>query len=439
MTRRASLGLLTAAAAAAGISFASAEVVTVRFDRPLSTAAPAALLSPYVGTPARGWPRGGRPGAVFGIIRPCRHRLGDLGAAWQAHLCGLCLSLRDDHGQAARLATNYDGLVISVLAEAQADGAPERRTAGPCALRGMRKAEVAVGDCARLAATVSLVLAAAKLRDHAEDGDGVAGRPGVRGTATALAARWAQAAARTGQQLGFEAGVLTEAVGRQAAVEAAAGPGTPLLTVTEPTETATAAAFAHTAVLAGQPANRAALAEAGRLFGRIAHLVDAVEDLAADERSGAWNPLLATGTDVSEARRLCEDALLGIKLALDETRFTDDRLVRALLVRELARSVRRVFGGGAGRCAHVREAAQAPTAESPASQAPASRPGLGLASLVSLAGLTSVLSIRHRRCCGCGEDCCCDCGCECCAEGCCEGCCEGCDCGEACCSGCDCG
>jgi hypothetical protein len=54
---------------------------------------------------------------VFGIIRPCRHRLGgDLGDAWRAHLCGLCLSLRDDHGQAARLATNYDGLIISVLA-----------------------------------------------------------------------------------------------------------------------------------------------------------------------------------------------------------------------------------------------------------------------------------------------------------------------------------
>jgi len=46
----------------------------------------------------------------------------------------MCLSLRDDHGQAARLATNYDGLVVSVLAEAQADSAPERRTAGRCAL-----------------------------------------------------------------------------------------------------------------------------------------------------------------------------------------------------------------------------------------------------------------------------------------------------------------
>ena len=113
---------------------------------------------------------------MFGIIRPCRHRLGgELAAAWQAHLCGMCLSLRDDHGQAARLATNYDGLVVSVLVEAQAGTAPERRAAGRCALRRMRRADVAVGDCARLAATVSLVLAAAKMRDHAADGDGPPG------------------------------------------------------------------------------------------------------------------------------------------------------------------------------------------------------------------------------------------------------------------------
>jgi hypothetical protein len=157
---------------------------------------------------------------VFGIIRPCLHRLGgELGAAWQAHLCGMCLSLRDDHGQAARLATNYDELVISVLAEAQADGAPERRTAGRCTLRRMRKLDVAIGDCARLAATVSLVLAAAKIRDHADDGDGdgAFGRPGVRVAATALAARWAVASTRTGRELGFEVGVLTEAIGRQTA------------------------------------------------------------------------------------------------------------------------------------------------------------------------------------------------------------------------------
>ena len=358
---------------------------------------------------------------MFGIIRPCRHRLGgELGRAWQAHLCGMCLSLRDDHGQAARLATNYDGLVISVLAEAQADGAPERRTAGRCALRRMRKADVAVGDCARLAATVSLVLAAAKIRDHADDGDGAFGRPGVRGAATALAARWTAASARTGQALGFEVGVLTEAVGRQTAVEAAAGPGTPLLAVTEPTETATAAAFAHTAVLAGKPANQVPLREAGRLFGRIAHLLDAVEDLAADQAAGVWNPLLATGTDLAEARRLCDDALLGIRLALSETGFTDARLTHTLLVHELARSVHRVFAQAA-----------APAGTGPVTAASSSPLGCGLP---ATAGLSSLLGLWHRRgcregcCCDCGEDCCCECSCECCGDACCEGCCDSCDC-----------
>jgi hypothetical protein len=309
----------------------------------------------------------------------------------------MCLSLRDDHGQAARLAANYDGLVISVLTEAQAATAPQRRAAGRCPLRGMRKASVAAGECARLAATVSLVLAAAKIRDHADDGDGMIGKAGVRGAARALAGRWADASARTGQDLGFATGVLTEAIGRQAALETAAGPGTSVLTVTEPTETATAAAFAHTAVLAGRPENQAALAEAGRLFGRLAHLLDAVEDLATDQATGAWNPLLATGTSRAQARRLCDDAALGIRLALAEADFADGRLVHALLVHELARSVRRVFSGTDGASAVL--------------------PG-----------------IRHRRlrCCDCGEDCCLDCSCDCCADACCDGCCSGC------CDSCDC-
>jgi Family of unknown function (DUF5685) len=283
---------------------------------------------------------------VFGIIRPCRHRLGgELGAAWQAHLCGMCLVLRDDHGHVARLVTNYDALVVSVLAEAQSSRAPDRRLAGRCVLRRMRRAEVAAGDCARLAAAVSLVLAAAKVRDHVADRDGAVGWYGIRAAAGGLARRWARQGAETGGELGVRAAVLADAIDRQASVEAAAGPGTPLLTLTEPTETATAVAFAHTAVLAGRPGNQAALAEAGRLFGRIAHLLDAVEDLPADRASGTWNPLAATGTAVGEARRLCQDALAGIRLALAEAEFTDARLARVLLEDELSRSVCRTFAG----------------------------------------------------------------------------------------------
>ncbi|MFI9204607.1 DUF5685 family protein [Streptomyces sp. NPDC053048] len=291
---------------------------------------------------------------MFGIIRPCRHRLSEsMRTEWMAHLCGLCLALKGDHGQFARIATNYDGLVISVLVEAQSpdDGGEGswRRTAGPCPLRGMRSAPVARGEGARLAASVSLVLASAKMRDHVADGDGMLARRPVAAAARRVAARWDRAGARTGSELGFDTAVLVEAVERQAGIEALVRAGTPLLEVTEPTETATAEAFAHTAVLAGRPDNRELLREAGRLFGRLAHLLDAVEDLEEDARTGAWNPIDATGTELAEVRRLCDDAVHGVRLALRDVEFASKaqgRLAHLLLAHELERSVDRAFATG---------------------------------------------------------------------------------------------
>lgn len=380
---------------------------------------------------------------MFGIVRPCRHRLPEkLAIAWTAHLCGLCLALRDDHGQLARVATNYDGLIVSVLVEAQAGWTEDgRRTAGPCPLRAMRTAPVAKGEGARLAAAVSLVLASAKMRDHMADGDGLLARRPVAAAARTVARRWDRAGAVTGSGLGFDTAVLVDAVGRQAGVEAAAGPGTSLLTVTEPTETATAAAFGHTAVLAGRPGNRAPLEEAGRLFGRLAHLLDAVEDLDADAAAGAWNPLTATGTSVDEARRLCDDAVHGVRLALRDVEFADGALAHVLLAHELRRSVDRAFGAS---CAHhpgpggPGGPVQSPWLTPGPPHQPGPRRGL-LAGCAVFAGLCCTCQIccrdhyddpwsgkrREGWCsncdcsgcdCGCGDGCCCDCdccGCDC--------------------------
>lgn len=284
---------------------------------------------------------------MFGILRPCRHRLSEgLHADWVAHLCGLCLTLRDEHGQFARAVTNYDGLVISALVEAQSSGATakSRHTAGPCPLRGMRRASVTGGDGSRLAAAVSLVLASAKLRDHSDDADGAFRHRPVGLVARRTAARWSARARDSGVDVGFDTSLLTQAVDRQSTVEEALGPDDSVLRATEPTECATGAAFAHTAVLAGSPANSEALAEAGRLFGRVAHLLDAVEDLAEDSAKDTWNPLLTTGTSLDEAHRLCRDAVRGVRLALHDVTFTEPELPRALLVGELSHAVRRTFG-----------------------------------------------------------------------------------------------
>ncbi|MBT2369637.1 hypothetical protein J7E88_31305 [Streptomyces sp. ISL-10] len=396
---------------------------------------------------------------MFGIVRPCSHRLGDaLKTEWMAHLCGLCLALRADHGQFARIVTNYDGLIVSVLTEAQSERTPaQRRTAGPCPLRAMRTAPVARGEGAKLAAAVSLVLASAKVRDHVADRDGVLARRPVAAAARRVAAGWDRAGARSGAALGFDTALLVDAVDRQTGIEALAGPGTSLLTVTEPTETATAAAFAHTAVLAGRPENTAPLAEAGRLFGRLAHLLDAVEDKETDAASGAWNPLTETGTSLAEARRLADDAVHGIRLALKDVRFVDDRLVHVLLAHELRNSVDRSFG--TTTCSH-QPGPYAPGTGNPYAPGPGGPGGPGgplppepprrdrrglIAGCLVWAGLACTCQMccgtfedpwsRERRgglcsqcdCSSCGDCCsCCDCCSSCGDSCCCDGC--GCDC-----------
>src|SRR5215475_12872240 len=144
---------------------------------------------------------------MFGVVRPCRHRLrGPLFGQWMAHLCGLCLTLRDLHGQSARLVTNYDGLLVSVLTEAQNPAVAPHRTAGPCALRGFRRADVidAAASGAQLAAAVSLVLAAGKIRDHICDGDGAFARRPIASGAGLAADRWQRAGLRVGAVIGFD-------------------------------------------------------------------------------------------------------------------------------------------------------------------------------------------------------------------------------------------
>lgn len=335
---------------------------------------------------------------MFGIIRPCRHRLGaELYRAWQSHLCGLCLTLRAEHGQFARLATNYDGLLISAPVEAQAPEPEARRTAGPCPGRGMRTAPVVIGAGAKLAASAALVLAAAKTRDHVGDGDGVYARRPVAMVGTAIADRWQRQGAATGVGIGFDTAVLVGAVARQAAVERDAGPGTPLTVVTEPAETAAAAVLAHTAVLTGRPGNVAPLSEIGRHFARIAHLIDAIDDLDSDRARGAWNPITATGATVPHARSLCAASVDHVRSAVAAAAFRDSRLVERLLLHELPRAV-----------------------------ASAGDPGSPL-DLPMTKGEHADQRERHTD--ALFEGCC---------DGCCDGCCSGCGDCDCCCDGCGC-
>jgi hypothetical protein len=285
-----------------------------------------------------------------GIVRPCREHLGpELFARWQAHLCGLCLTLRDVAGQAERALTGYDVLLLSVLVEAQA-GTVETTTAAPCPLRGFSRATVVASTtgAARLAAAGALLTGGAGLADKVDDGD--LPRP-ARGPAERVALRLARSGAALAAAVGLDARPVLGAPQAAAAVEAS---GTRELdALLGPTGEAVAALFAHTAVVAGRPDNASALADCGRAFGRLVHLLDAVEDLHEDERSGAFNPLVATGTDEPVARALAADLVAQVRRSLHRAELVDRALVDVLLGRELERAVHRVLPGPDAPCAAV--------------------------------------------------------------------------------------
>ncbi|MDO3649365.1 DUF5685 family protein [Nocardia mangyaensis] len=323
--------------------------------------------------------------AVFGVLKPCAHGAEKYGidpGQWQAHMCGLCLGLRDGHGQVARAATNTDAIVLSVLTEAQSGGFDARTTAGPCPLRGMRRASVvdASAPGVRLAATASLLLGAAKIRDHVDDGDvsALARRPMRR-----VSGSWAERARTQAAQIGLDVEPMLAAIASQPALEArvadtdsqstsqvrAAGIGAELISLagsagaeaaaghetparmldelTGPTQLCAATLFGHTATLAGRPENVAALREIGRHVGRIAHLADAIEDLERDRARGRFNPLDATGTDLPRAYELVRESESRIRRAAAEAELDQLPTVRWALLDPLA-SLLRTLGRGLG-------------------------------------------------------------------------------------------
>ena len=81
---------------------------------------------------------------MFGVIKGCGCNFSQAERrAWVSHVCGLCLTLRDNYGQLSRLATNYDAALLSVLTEAQMTQPLEReRHLCPIRGRGFQRAEV---------------------------------------------------------------------------------------------------------------------------------------------------------------------------------------------------------------------------------------------------------------------------------------------------------
>ena len=215
---------------------------------------------------------------MYGYIRPDRGELrGREYEMFRAEYCGLCQTLRERYGPAARFVVNYDLTFLAmVLSHEKPVSRPLR-----CPVHPMRKRYVVRTDAAlETAADQSVILTWWKLSDTADDGNAVEAAAALAARTAMLGAYRKAAAARPA----FDANTrkcLSEL--RRLEEE------------NDPSLDRAADCFARILAEAASDARnegeRRVLRELFYHVGRSIYILDAVDDLAEDVRSDSYNPL----------------------------------------------------------------------------------------------------------------------------------------------------
>lgn len=216
---------------------------------------------------------------MYGYVRPLRDELRVREyEQFRGVYCGLCHTLKKRYGPIYRFAVNYD---LTFLAMLFAGGERLRVCQRRCPYHPMRRAVCPEADPAmEAAADMTVILAYWKMRDGVRD-KGFFGASGCRALAALIAPAYKKAAAirpvfaETAER---EIAALARLEDKKTAcLDAAADTFAKLL--------ASASAGAET------QARREILSELLYHLGRIVYVLDAADDLAEDEKSGAYNPL----------------------------------------------------------------------------------------------------------------------------------------------------
>lgn len=209
--------------------------------------------------------------------------------------CGLCHTLGERYGQAARLILNYDFTYLAVLLSSPEE---EEIRSGRCAVKAFRRRDYRTSDEAMaLAADESVILAYWQARDGVADHDWLHGLK-YRGVSALLEPAYRKAAAirpdfdkAVRRQLASLTQLETE---NCASIDKAAD--------------AFAALLKFAAAEVDDPVRRRVLEQLLYHLGRWVYLIDAADDLRKDADSGNYNPValrygLENGQWTAEARR----------------------------------------------------------------------------------------------------------------------------------------
>lgn len=233
---------------------------------------------------------------MFGYVRPPLEILPQEEAdRFRRAYCGLCHTLGERYGPAARMILNYDFTYLAILLSDPEEAAPCRRrcVSSPVRLRAYQPATAAL----ELAADESVILAYWQLRDGVEDHAWASGLK-YRAGARLLESAYKRAAALRPE--------FNQAVRRQLQLLSA------LEQAKDPSMDRAADSFAVLLSSAAEeltdPVRKRIMEQILYHLGRWIYLIDGADDLKKDAESGNYNPValrygLTDGTWTPESRR----------------------------------------------------------------------------------------------------------------------------------------
>ena len=241
---------------------------------------------------------------MFGYVRPSLERLSEEDKArFGAVYCGLCRTLGERYGQAARMILNYDLTFLAILLWPKEEPEALHRR---CAAHPMKGRDYYPGNPAlELAADESVILTWWQIQDALAD----PGKGKAKYHAAALALKGAYRKARE-RRPAFDA-VTREQLERLRVLEEAECPS-----LDEPAD-AFAQLLAAAAGEASDEVQRRVLEQMLYHLGRWIYLVDAADDLPEDFASDSYNPLI--GRYGLESGELTGEAREGLVVSLDHS------------------------------------------------------------------------------------------------------------------------
>ncbi len=246
---------------------------------------------------------------AFGIPRRCLEK--DEQELYQAHFCGLCHAMDEFGGKLSSLLTNYDLTFWLIVLGALEPAPPVERRA--CTALPFRRVPVlALSPRARsAAAALNLALAAAKVEDDRQDGEGW-----LRRLAFRAFSRPALKAVPVLERLEFPLPVLAGLGARQGEVEGR--PGSSLEELAAPSADLLAEVFAWQAALTGRGDLEPALRRLGLAVGRYLYLWDAWQDRDKDRKARRFNALTHCPTHPVVVHARLERELSEVEAALGD-------------------------------------------------------------------------------------------------------------------------